>query len=116
MSGLKLVPRIPKWPSLTKAIEAPISAATPTGKPSRAATSRPSTRFHRYASEAITATSTASAEIVPSPGSRTVAQQSAASSASPIAGALHDQRRRPQIASPAWPIASEAMLTARNEA
>ena len=51
---------------------------------------------------------TRTAETTPSPGIRTVAQQTALSSASPTAGASHDHRRPPQRRIAACPIASEA--------
>ena len=53
---------------------------------------------------------------MPSPGSRTVAQQTAQSSASPTAGESHDQRRAPQRAIAAWPIASDDAHTASTAA
>jgi hypothetical protein len=56
------------------------------------------------------------AEIVPWPGSRTVPQQIAQISASPTAGESHDQRRAPQSAIAAWPIAGEAAQTASTAA
>jgi hypothetical protein len=64
-------------------------------------------------SETSDATSTAIAAALPSPGSSTVAQQSASSSAKPTGGASHDQLRLPQSAMAACPISSEAMQTAR---
>ena len=41
MSGLKLVPRIPKWPSTTNGSEAASSATSATGQPARSASPRP---------------------------------------------------------------------------
>ncbi len=107
MSGLKLVPRIPKWPSTANGSEAASSATSATGQPARSASAPPSRRPHRYATEAITKSSTTIAEIVPSPGRRTVPQQTAPSSARPTAGESQDQRRCPQSPTAAWPSASE---------
>ena len=59
---------------------------------------------------------TTTAETAPCPGRRTVPQQTAQSKASPTAGASHDQRRTPQSAIAAWPIASEAAQTASTAA
>ena len=56
---------------------------------------------------ATVSTSTATAETTPSPGSRTVPQQRAQSSASPTAGASHDQRRPPHSSTAACPTASD---------
>ncbi len=98
MSGLKLVPRIPKWPSTAKGSETAARAIRPTGRPARNASPLPSTRPRRKAAEATTRTRTTTAETTPSPGIRTVAQQTAQSSASPTAGASHDHWRRPQSA------------------
>ena len=61
-------------------------------------------------------TRTAAAEIEPSPGNRTVPQQTTQSSARPTAGASHDQRRIPQSEIAAWPIAREATQTASTAA
>ena len=116
MSGLKLVPRMPKWPSATKGSEAAASARTATGAPARSASPPPSTRPRRKSTAATVSSSTAIAEIVPCPGSRTVPQQTAQSSASPTAGDSQDHRRRPQSAIAACPIASEAAHTASTAA
>ena len=47
MSGLKLVPRIPKRPSTMNGSEAASSAASATGEPARSASAPPSTRPRR---------------------------------------------------------------------
>jgi hypothetical protein len=112
MSGLKLVPRIPKRPSTMKGSEAPARAANATTAPSRIGSPPSLTLPSRKASDATVATSTAIAEIVPSPGNRTVPQHNVVTKARPVAGASHDQRRHPQSASAAWPIASDAAQTA----
>ena len=78
--------------------------------------SPPSTRPRSQSAAATERTRIASAAIVPSPGSRAVAQQIAQSSANPTAGASQDQRLAPQSASAACPIASEAPQTARTAA
>ncbi len=41
MSGLKLVPRIPKWPSTMNGSEAPNAATTSTGQPPSASRQTP---------------------------------------------------------------------------
>jgi len=96
--------------------DAATSAPIATGAPSRSAAPTPSTRPRRNASEAIVSTTTVIAEITPSPGSRIVAQQSAVTSASPVAGASQDQRRHPHTAMAACPIASDAAQTAITDA
>jgi len=52
-------------------------------------------------------TKTTTADTTPSPGSRTVPQQTAQSSANPTAGESHDQVRAPQSPIAACPIASD---------
>jgi len=54
----------------------------------------------------------ATADTTPSPGIRTVAQQAAQSNANPTAGDSQDHSRLPQSPIAAWPIASDAPLTA----
>jgi len=107
MSGLNPVPRIPKWPSTMNGSDAATSAAAATGAPSPSASPTPRTRRQRKPIEARVAIVTATAEMTPSPGSLTVAQQIAETSARPTAGASQFQRSTPHSASAAWPIASD---------
>ena len=72
----------------------------------------PSVRPHRKRTAPTARTSTAIAEIAPSPGRRTVPQQIAQSRARPDRGDSHDHRRTPQSAIAACPSASEAADTA----
>ena len=90
MSGLKPVPRIPKWPSTMNGRDVATSAAAATGPPIPSASPAPRTRPWRNSSEPKVAAVTAIDEITPSPGSRTVAQQIAERRARPTAGESHD--------------------------
>ncbi len=108
MSGLKLVPRIPKWPSTANGSEAASRAPSATGQPARSASPASSTRPPQVGQpQRPSARGRPTAETTPSPGSRTVPQQIAQSSASPTAGESHDQPRPPQSPTAAWPIASD---------
>src|ERR1700759_12964 len=98
MSGLKLVPRIPKWPSTANGKEAARSAARATGQPAHSASALPSIGLHRYATAPTTRTKTTIAEGPPSPGKRTVPHEIATRSARPTAGESHDHLRPPQSA------------------
>ena len=91
MSGLKLVPRMPKWPSAMKGIAVAINASSAAGAPVRRAPPPSSKRFQRYAIDPTANTRTKIAETTPCPGKRTVPQHTAQSRARPTAGASHDQ-------------------------
>ena len=116
MSGLKLVPSTPKWPSTMNGIETPTRTRAAAGRPSRTASPTPGRVRHSTAmAPSVTTPMTASA-VTFSPGSRTVPQASASSSAIPTAGDSHDQCRRPQTNSAACPMTSEAPTTSSVEA
>ena len=96
MSGLKLVPRIPKWPSTAKGNEAARSATSATGQPLR-------NRFPRFLAPSREESARGDGQHQdhksrnhPVPGNRTVPQHIAQSSASPTAGASHDQLLPPK--------------------
>ena len=117
MSGLKPVPRIPKWPSTKNGSEAATRAASATGKPARSASSPPSMpspqigdRGDREAEHDDRRGRAAPGQPHRSPA------DCAEQRLDPTAGVSHDQRRAPQSPIAACPIASDVPDTANTAA
>ena len=116
MSGLSPVPRIPNRCSTMNGSEAIAPATSASGRSETSALDGSSSRRTTTTPAAAQASPSAITAAVPSPGSRTVAQATAISAASPTAGASRDQPRRPQRANTACPTTAEAPSTSRNDA